>query len=244
MITILFIIFLFLLWNNEHKEGFDDYWEKISQKALEDTRQRTAWIHQRCSPSKQCAKGLHCASDGYCRRDRVYGESCSPSKRCREGLKCYNGTCIPDPSFVKKDMIEYQFSVLLSDDRNQLRIQSQDYAKDLPGLTLLCFDRNRNLLYNKHYPIASESSTKNLIQDSEQWEKDDRCDLMVFTLWGIEDYSVAPDWKMKTLLRYYGGRLISYIDNNWLLITRMSTRNALYEDVSKTLSYINTISYL
>lgn len=185
----------------------------------------------KCKPG-QCGDGFYCSpSSGTCEPIAIV----TPEQKCDGNLwKCGKGYTCKDGKCVALRL--YQMSILLGKDDTEFRmaVNSVEYANRGPGLYVLGWDASGNMIWNRKYTLPAE--TENFISDIPSSRG---VDVLFFAIWNVEKSSFVH-WRIRQLLEYFGGRQIRYIDNNWVLLTRWKQREAIYENVSKTVNLDKT----
>lgn len=193
-------------------------------------------VYEKCKPG-ECADGFYCSpQSGRCTpKKKVQGNAkCGPLFSCAQGT-CINGKCVPDVAFqVHLELTPSQFI---------LRVDNKDHSKwpSGPGLGVLGWNNDKTLLFKNWYNINvtdNKSETDRFMIDSKEWKRLGLKFIMI-VVWNV----LVPsriDWRIRQLIETFGGRMIRYIDNNYVMFARVPDRTLIHEDVSKTLKYIRT----
>lgn len=196
-------------------------------------------IYSKCRPG-ECAKGFYCSPQtGRCTPKTPVppNEKCGVLWPCADGT-CIDGECVPDTSF--------QVDLQMNSQRFIIRVDAKDYSSMAvdSGLGVIGWDSGKNVVLKNWYSINSEangkSETARFLSDSREWKRYGVQFLMI-VVWKVFVPS-RIDWRVRQLIERFGGRMIRYIDNNYVIFFRVPDRMLIHEDVAKVLRYVRTES--
>ncbi len=194
-------------------------------------------VYQKCKGG-ECASGFYCnPQTGQCTPKGTVSKTtkCGPLYKCKNGT-CVDGTCVPDTAF--------QMNLQMNQERFLLNIDAIDHSQFMrdPGLGVIGWNANKSIVFKNWYNIidsaASKSESKRFVDDSKQWKRLG-VQWVLIVLWKVLIPS-RIDWRIRQLIELFGGRMIRYVDNNYVLFARVPDRMLIHEDVAKVLTYIRT----